>query len=113
MVADNPPLARNRRSARVWLAAAFAAGCWFVGGLAVSRLLYEGLFPAGGWLGRPVGAIGLGLLAAAVGGVMWRWSIGSPASRRPAGGAGETPAIQFSPVPPRGWAWWRDITSWR
>ena len=69
MVADNPPVIRTNRPARMWFALAFVAGCYFVGGLAVSRLLYEGLFPTGGWLGRPVGAIGLGLLAAA-GGVL-------------------------------------------
>ncbi len=84
MVANNPPVTRHSFSTRAWLAAALAAGCWFVGGLAVSRLLYEGLFPAAGWLGRPVGAVGLGLLAAAVGGIVWRrW-------------AGETPSIQLT-----------------
>ena len=95
MVADNPPVIRTNRPARMWFALAFVAGCCFVGGLAVSRLLYEGLFPTGGWLGRPVGAIGLGLLAAAVGFIVWRWINGSPASRRPLWGAGETPAIRW------------------
>ncbi len=45
---------------------ALVAACGFVAGLAVSRLLFEGLFPAGGWLGRPAGALALGLAGAAV-----------------------------------------------
>jgi hypothetical protein len=49
------------------LAPALAAACWFVAGLALTRLLYEGFFPAASFLGRPLPVVGLGLLSAAVG----------------------------------------------
>ena len=77
MVADTTPLTHSGRSVRVWPAIAWAAACWFVGGLAVSRLLYEGLFPVGGWLGRPAVALGLGAIAAIAGAVVaMRWRNG-------------------------------------
>ncbi len=50
-----------------------AAACWFVAGLALSRLLYEGLFPAWGWIGRPVAAAVLGAVMGVAGAVVvWR-----------------------------------------
>ena len=49
-----------------------AAGGWFVAGLAVSRLLYEWLFPAWAALGRPLPALAVAALAAALGVLLWR-----------------------------------------
>ncbi len=64
----------KRADVRRRLALAVVGGCWFVAGLALSRLLFEGLFPAWAFMGRPVGALGLGVVwgglgvAAAAGG---------------------------------------------
>lgn len=41
-------------------------------GLALSRVLYEGIFPAAAWLGRPAGALGLAGLTAMAGALLWR-----------------------------------------
>jgi hypothetical protein len=43
-----------------------------VAGLALSRLLYEGLFPQALWLGRPAPALLLALGAAVIGWLVWR-----------------------------------------
>lgn len=43
-----------------------------VGGLALSRLLFEGLFPKALWLGRPVPVVLLTAGVAFVGGLIWR-----------------------------------------
>ena len=66
MAADHPPLQQTQRPLQTWAGAALLAACGIVAGLAVSRLLFEGLFPAAGWLGRPAGALALGLVGAIV-----------------------------------------------
>ena len=45
----------------------------FVGGLALSRLLYEGLFPHAELLSRPLPVFLLGALTAVLGGSLFRW----------------------------------------
>ena len=57
----------NFQTRRPWLGPVAAAVCWFVGGLALSRLLFEAAFPAGFLLGRLSGAVGLGAVVAALG----------------------------------------------
>ncbi len=52
---------------RPWLGLALAAVCWFVAGLALSRLLFEGAFPAWPLLGRPSGALGLAAIVTVLG----------------------------------------------
>lgn len=60
-------ITRARRYSVPWrILPAFVAACWFVAGLALSRLLFEGLFPAWPLLGKPAGALALG---AALGGL--------------------------------------------
>jgi hypothetical protein len=55
--------------------------CLWVGGMALTRLLYEALFPAAVWLGRPLPAIVLAaVLAAAItvlGRALWRRPLGA------------------------------------
>ena len=67
MGASNPPLMRKKPIGRVWIVPAVAGAFWFVAGLALSRLLYEGFFPAMSGLGRPAGAFGLGALLGGLG----------------------------------------------
>ncbi len=67
MGAKSAPLTTAIPARRSGFAPALAALCWFVAGLALSRLLFESLFPAAGFLGRPLPAVGLGALAAALG----------------------------------------------
>lgn len=67
MGASNPPLISKLPVARGWIIPVVVAACWFAGGLALSRLLFEGLFPAWPVMGRPVGAIALGTLASGLG----------------------------------------------
>jgi len=55
-----------------WAAALAVAACWFVAGLALTRLLFEWRFPAWLWLGRPLPVIAVGLLAALAGVLVWR-----------------------------------------
>lgn len=64
----NPPAPAQTTGARRWLTLFGAAALWFVAGVTLSRLLYEGLFPAWGWAGRPLPVILMGLGAAALGG---------------------------------------------
>ena len=45
---------------------------WFVGGLALSRILYEGFFPHLLWLGRPLYTIPFALIIAALGTDIWQ-----------------------------------------
>ena len=52
---------------RPGLGRALAAVCWFVAGLARSRLLFEGAFPAWPLLGRPSGALGLAAIVTVLG----------------------------------------------
>lgn len=69
----NPPAPPQTTGSRRWLTLFGAAALWFVVGPALSRLLYEGLFPAWGWAGRPLPVILMGLGAAALGGwATWR-----------------------------------------
>jgi hypothetical protein len=44
----------------------------FIFGLSVSRLLYEGFFPALNWLGSPIAALVVGIIFALVGWLSWR-----------------------------------------
>ncbi|NHZ72476.1 MAG: DUF2723 domain-containing protein, partial [Aquificales bacterium] len=46
---------------------------WFVGGLALSRILYEGFFPSLLWLGRPLFTIPFALIISALGTGLWQW----------------------------------------
>lgn len=63
----------RRPMSRFVIFVALAAVCGFVAGLAVSRLVFEGLFPAATWAGQPLGALGLGAAGAVItGGVAWR-----------------------------------------
>ncbi len=45
---------------------------WFVGGLALSRILYEGLFPYLLWLGRPLYIIPFALIVGLLGTDLWQ-----------------------------------------
>ena len=44
----------------------------FVFGLALSRILYEGLFPRALSLGRPLAALAFGFISALLGWLLWR-----------------------------------------
>ncbi|WP_374687578.1 DUF2723 domain-containing protein, partial [Promineifilum sp.] len=55
-----------------WASALAAVACWFVAGLALTRLLFEWRFPAWLWLGRPPPVIAVGLLVALAGALVWR-----------------------------------------
>ncbi len=63
MEVDSPSHTRSRTLSTTWVAPVLAAAGGFVGGLALSRLLYEGLFPVWVWLGRPIPALALALVA--------------------------------------------------
>ncbi|MCZ7666313.1 MAG: hypothetical protein M5U34_03230 [Chloroflexi bacterium] len=45
---------------------------WFVGGLALSRILYEGFFPSLLWLGRPLFALPFAIIISTAGSRFWR-----------------------------------------
>ncbi|MBP6015571.1 MAG: DUF2723 domain-containing protein [Candidatus Promineofilum sp.] len=65
----------NDRTWRPWLDPAAVAVCWFIAGLALSRLLFEAAFPAWLLLGQPSGAMGLAAVVAvggAAGAIVWR-----------------------------------------
>ncbi|MCZ2115297.1 MAG: DUF2723 domain-containing protein [Anaerolineae bacterium] len=64
MEAVTPTPAGNKPTDRLWFGHALVAICGFVAGLALSRLLFEGLFPAWSWLGRPFPALVLAIVAA-------------------------------------------------
>ncbi|HNS41014.1 MAG TPA: DUF2723 domain-containing protein, partial [Promineifilum sp.] len=64
MEAVTPTPAGNKPTDRLWFGHALVAICGFVVGLALSRLLFEGLFPAWSWLGRPFPALVLAIVAA-------------------------------------------------
>lgn len=67
MKADTAPQTRIGSLSRpIYLLAAVAV-CFFVAGLALSRLLYEGLFPAWGWMGRAFPALATAALIALAG----------------------------------------------
>jgi hypothetical protein len=85
MGADSPALTERLSLRRQWPVPTLTAACWFVAGLALSRLLYEALFPAWGWMGRPIPALGLGAVVAVLGVVL---------ARRLGARAGETPALR-------------------
>ncbi len=76
---------------RRFLVPLFAAACWSIAGLALSRLLFEGFFPALAWLGRPAGAFGL---AAAAG--LLAWFITS--RRQPMGSDGRAAFLSAWPL---------------
>src|SRR5690606_13382405 len=80
----NPTLPTTRPpTGRFVISVVLAAVCGIVAGLAVSRLLFEGLFPAATWAGRPAGALGLGAVGGFIaGGLAWRQ--GSESGRMPA-----------------------------
>ena len=61
-------------SSRPWRAAqqALLLGLLFLAGLALSRLLYEGLFPRALWLARPLPAVLLASLVSVAGWLAWR-----------------------------------------
>ncbi|HRO23333.1 MAG TPA: hypothetical protein PLR07_03430, partial [Promineifilum sp.] len=67
MSASNMAPARRRSLPWWWFIPAVVAACWFVAGLALSRLLFEGLFPAWPLMGRPAGALALGVTLAGLG----------------------------------------------
>jgi len=58
------------------VAAGLAFLCTLIGGLALVRLLYEALFPAALWLGRPWPALLLALSLGVAGWGGWRWRAG-------------------------------------
>ena len=70
MGASNPTLMRKMPTGRDWIVPVVAGVFWFVAGLALSRLLYEGFFPDTSGLGRPAGAFGLGILVGGLGAVV-------------------------------------------
>lgn len=70
----NPTLAENQRFTTRWVAHALVAACCFVAGLALSRLLYEGLFPTWSWAGRPLPAVALGVIVAVAGAGAVAWA---------------------------------------
>ena len=67
MSASNMTSARRRSLPWWWFIPAVVAACWFVAGLALSRLLFEGLFPAWPFMGRPAGVLALGVTLAGLG----------------------------------------------
>lgn len=67
MEADTVPQTRIGPHSRPFYLLAAAAVCFFVAGLALSRLLYEGLFPAWGWMGRPIPVLATAALIALAG----------------------------------------------
>jgi hypothetical protein len=54
------------------LIALLTVACWFVAGLALTRLLFEWRFPDWLWLGRPLPAVALALVVALVAGLLLR-----------------------------------------
>lgn len=66
MEADASPQTRTGPHSRPFYLLA-AAVCFFVAGLALSRLLFEGLFPIWGWMGRPIPALATAALIALAG----------------------------------------------
>ena len=85
-------------------AGGLAAGLSFVGGLATGRILYEWLFPALLWLGRPVPGLLMAAGIALLGWSAWRW-LARYLERRRSGqlpdsrkAAAWTALIPFSPL---------------
>lgn len=62
----------SRSSTGAYLAAAAAFLCTFIGGMALMRVLYEALFPAALWLGRPLPVLLLSLSLGVGGWGGWR-----------------------------------------
>ncbi len=76
MGAIDPRLKLHQRTIRPAVGPLLAGACSFVVGPAVSRLLYEGLFPQWGWVGQMGVAVALGLVAAVAGAfVARRWGL--------------------------------------
>lgn len=66
MGAEARTLAENRLAIRRWIGYLLIAACGFIAGLSLSRLLYEGWFPTWSSFGRPLPAMVLGAVFAAL-----------------------------------------------
>ncbi len=68
-LAETQPFTFNAKSA---LKRTAPLVLWFVGGLALSRILYEGFFPSLLWLGRPLFALPFAIIISTAGSRFWR-----------------------------------------
>lgn len=76
MSAEISASSKSLRIPSIRIAPVLAAVCWFVAGLAISRLLFEAMFPTWGWIGRPIPASAIAAIAAVVGALIARrWKI--------------------------------------